>query len=329
MEEPSAPSEDYVVTGQDLGQRLSQLMDLLLHVSYEQVAMKEQLSDLNARTPPSVGTSQQVHDQQVLPPSQLGSISYSPRVTSGPALKQATPTVKEKPISSSGRTDHSSSPEESIMLADLSAITHVKKSTTSKRREGSNSHTETPRRKRSGDSDPSSSDSDSTNDNSGDQFSDPDPEDRDKYSRRRSLFQDARKSTKEAEKILTIRTPPPYDHIMLKTLGVTDVIDFFDAVDLYQIKNGVVLPTATLTTKSIRETLIAKSGTLGLSQFFALDTSKLLRLIQKYLRPRNAIAFVTARYQKILNFKIMSRNYIKKNIIKLIVFCTHDNITKL
>jgi hypothetical protein len=185
-----------------------------------------------------------------------------------------------------------------------------KKSSDSKRREGSNSHKKTPRQK---DSDNPSSSSDDSSDPSRsssmdeDDQSNPDSEasnDGDPE-RRRSIFYDAKQSAKTSKKnakIMIIKTPPPYDHILLKTLEINEVIEFFEAIKMYETKHHISLPTSTLTSKGVRETLIARSSSMTPVEFFKLDSLELIRLIQRYLRPRDVIEF-SSKLKKNVSFK--------------------------
>ena len=115
-----------------------------------------------------------------------------------------------------------------------------------------------------------------------------------KHKRRDTIFEVARSSVVAAHTVTQIvKTPPSYDHIVLKVLNVTEVIDFFEAVNLYQTRHKTPLPIATLTSRTVRETLIARARDMTQEKFFQLTSAELLKLIQKHLRPLNVIDFLT------------------------------------
>jgi hypothetical protein len=68
--------------------------------------------------------------------------------------------------------------------------------------------------------------------------------------RRDTIFTTAEASVVAANTVTQIiKAPPSYDHIVLKVLNVSEVIDFFEAVNLYQTRHKTPLPIATLTSE--------------------------------------------------------------------------------
>jgi len=91
--------------------------------------------------------------------------------------------------------------------------------------------------------------------------------------------------------VLYVRTPPRFDHIVLKKIYVEDVRVFIELVIQYQVAYKYQLPVATMLAPKVREEILAKYRQLTLTKFYQLSTDNLLKILQIECRPTTTLSF--------------------------------------
>ncbi len=145
-----------------------------------------------------------------------------------------------------------------------------------------------------GDGDPSSSDSDS--DSSEDKKDKKDSKDgkakkgkpkkpRDSMLKRISAEADIARTK------VRYTAPAPKHDIFLSVITVNKVIRFINLTTEYEIAHGLVLPVSTLLSEKAREQIMAHNPGLTLTEFFKLNTEKLIQMLLKEVIPKSPLAF--------------------------------------
>jgi len=93
---------------------------------------------------------------------------------------------------------------------------------------------------------------------------------------------------------LMYQLQPDFSDILLRELTPKAAMYFFKAIDIYQRKYNCSLKVATMIAPNVAEILIAENKHKNINDrtFYSLSSSKLLKLIQKHIRPNNVLTFL-------------------------------------
>jgi len=72
--------------------------------------------------------------------------------------------------------------------------------------------------------------------------------------------------------LMYVRSPPRYDHIVLKKISVDDVRVFIEQIIEYQVAHKYKLPVTTMLSPKVREEVLSKYRQLTLTKFYQLTT---------------------------------------------------------
>jgi hypothetical protein len=87
------------------------------------------------------------------------------------------------------------------------------------------------------------------------------------------------------------REQASYDHIKLTSLTVGHAFKFFQELDRYESRYKTSVPAPTLVSDRVRDEILVEAPHVTISDFYGLENERLFVLIQKAIRPSNAIEF--------------------------------------
>lgn len=93
---------------------------------------------------------------------------------------------------------------------------------------------------------------------------------------------------------LMYQLQPDFSDILLKELTPKAAMYFFKAIDIYQRKYNCSLKVATMVAPNVAEILIAENKHKNINDrtFYSLSSPRLLKIIQKHIRPKNVLTFL-------------------------------------
>ena len=105
--------------------------------------------------------------------------------------------------------------------------------------------------------------------------------------------------------LMYLRSPPRYDHIVLKRIYIEDVRLFVEAIIEYQVAHKFKLPVTTMLSPRVREEILSKYRQLTLTKFYQLSTEEILQILQLECRPTTTLSFYEM-MRKHLKFELPS-----------------------
>jgi len=121
---------------------------------------------------------------------------------------------------------------------------------------------------------------------------DPLQDTRDHQKRRTTVFGRSIEKNSDESQILQMHSvQPKYDHIKLTYLSIGKVLQFFKAIDAYEISYRLKLPVPTLIEPDIRREILAQFPAYNEQKFYRLSTSELLSMTQSMVQPLNKSEF--------------------------------------